>query len=83
MIPGMDHCGSSNAGPGVDYRGFDPLAALESWVEKDQAPERLLTTKLGAAGKPQWSHPVCAWPQVAKLKAGGDRALAASWSCSD
>ena len=83
MIPGMDHCGASNAGPGVDNRGFDPLATLESWVEKDQAPERLPTTKLGASGKPQWSRPICAWPQVAKLKAGADRALAESWSCSD
>ena len=83
MIPGMDHCGGSNAGPGVDFRGFDPLTALESWVEKDEAPAQLLTTKLGPAGRPQWSRPACAWPQVAKLRAGADRALPASWSCSD
>jgi hypothetical protein len=83
MIPGMDHCGSSNAGPGIDYRGLDPLAALESWVEKDQAPAQLLTTKLDATGKPLWSRPVCTWPTVAKLKPGADRANAESWSCSD
>jgi hypothetical protein len=83
MIPGMDHCGSSNVGPGIDYRGLDPLAALESWVEKDQAPAQLLTTKLDATGKPLWSRPVCAWPTVAKLKPGADRSNAESWSCSD
>jgi Tannase and feruloyl esterase len=83
MIPGMDHCGASNAGPGIDYRGLDPLTALESWVEKDQAPAQLLTTKLDTAGKPQWSRPVCAWPQVAKPRAGADRANAESWGCSD
>jgi hypothetical protein len=83
MIPGMDHCGASNAGPGIDNRGLDPLAALESWVEKDQAPAQLLTTKLDTTGKPQWSRPVCAWPQVARLRAGADRANAESWGCSD
>jgi feruloyl esterase len=83
MIPGMDHCGASNAGPGIDYHGLDPLPALESWVEKDQAPAQLPTTKLDTAGKPQWSRPVCAWPQVAKLAAGADRTNAESWSCSD
>ena len=83
MIPGMDHCGASNAGPGIDNRGLDPLTALESWVEKDQAPAQLLMTKLDTTGKPQWSRPVCAWPQVARLRAGADRANAESWGCSD
>ena len=83
MIPGMDHCGASNAGAGVDYRGIDPLAALEAWVEKGEAPARLITTKLDAAGKPRWSRPVCPWPQVAKPVAGADRARAEGWSCSD
>jgi hypothetical protein len=83
MIPGMDHCGGSNAGPGIDFRGFDPLAALDAWVENDQAPASLSTTKLDSSDKPRWSRPVCAWPRVAKLKAGTDRTGAESWSCAD
>jgi hypothetical protein len=82
MIAGMDHCGASNAGPGVDARGFDAMTALESWVEKDEAPLSLLTTKLDGAHTRRWSRPVCAWPQVAKLREGADRASAESWSCA-
>ena len=83
MIPGMDHCGASNAGPGVDNRGFDPLVALETWVEKGHAPAQLVTTKLDTDGKPKWSRPVCAWPQVAKPKPGADRSRADGWSCAE
>lgn len=82
MIPGMDHCGGSNAGAGIDQRGFDPLTALESWVEKGVAPAALVTTKLDAAGKAKWSRPVCPFPQTAKFDGKGDRSAAASWSCS-
>jgi feruloyl esterase len=83
MVPGMDHCGASNEGPGVDYRGIDPLSALEAWVEKDEAPARLITTKLDPAGKPRWSRPVCPWPQVPKAEAGADRTRAEAWSCEE
>ena len=81
MVPGMDHCGGSNAGAGIDQRGFDPLTALENWVEKGQAPAELVTTKLDAGGKPKWSRPVCAFPRTPKLKQGADSAAAGSYSC--
>jgi feruloyl esterase len=49
MIPGLDHCGALCQGSKVDKNApaildekFDPLAALDKWFEKDQAPESLL-----------------------------------------
>jgi feruloyl esterase len=40
MLPGVDHCGLQ-AGPGAKSVEFDPLPALEAWVERDQAPAAL------------------------------------------
>jgi len=37
LIPGMNHC---TTGPGVD--AFDWLTLMENWVEKGQAPERIM-----------------------------------------
>jgi hypothetical protein len=42
----------------------------------------LAEAEVGILGK-WYSGPVCAWPQVAKLKDGADRASAGSWSCVD
>ena len=65
LIPGIDHCGIQ-PGPGIDLAGFDPLTALETWLETGTAPETLLTTRAAADGPAAWSRPVCAWPQVAR-----------------
>ena len=49
MVPGMGHCaggiGSRNFGQGSAVVGdaeHDVLTALETWVEKGAAPERLI-----------------------------------------
>ena len=81
LVPGMDHCGSTN-GPGVDDSGFDPLPALERWVEEGVAPESIVMTKRDKDGKTEWTRPVCVYPQVARFKGAGDRKDASSWSCS-
>jgi feruloyl esterase len=39
LAPGMGHCGGGN-GPNV----FDPVAALEQWVEHGRAPESIIAT---------------------------------------
>lgn len=80
MIPGMDHCGIQGTGPGIDQSGFDPLSALEAWVERGEAPDRLATTKT-ADGEPQWSRPVCAHPARASFSGDGDWRDAEGWSC--
>ena len=40
MVPGMDHCGIQ-AGPGAKTVSFDPLPALEAWVERNEPPATL------------------------------------------
>jgi feruloyl esterase len=80
MVPGMDHCGIQ-PGPGADRRGFDPLTALEQWVEHSVPPATLPMTKRDKDGNALWTRPVCAYPQVASFR-GGDRNELTSYSCA-
>ena len=81
MIPGFDHCGWQ-PGPGISELGFDPLTALENWVENGEAPASLLATKQDNDGKTVWTRPLCPYPQKAKYK-GGDANVATNFICSD
>jgi len=49
-LPGVEHCGG---GPGADT--VDYLTALEDWVERGKAPERLIATHLR---KGDWTHSI-------------------------
>jgi feruloyl esterase len=80
MVPGMDHCGVQS-GPGVAHTGFDPLPALEKWVEEGVPPESIVMTKTTEDGKTEWTRPVCVYPTVAKYKGSGDLKDAANWTC--
>jgi feruloyl esterase len=64
MLPGFDHCGAQN-GPGTNDTGFDPLPALEAWVERGIAPESIPAQRRDAEGAIQWTRPVCDYPRVA------------------
>ena len=56
MIPGMDHCGLPyQLGPGITEAGFDPLTALEQWVEAGKAPDKLVARKFGWGGERLWT----------------------------
>lgn len=72
MVPGMAHCGG---GPALD--NFDPLTALENWVEKIEPPAQIVAT---GAAFPGLSQPLCPYPQGAHL-IGTDRKIAASYIC--
>ena len=80
MLPGVDHCGIQ-PGPGADQTGYDPLTALEQWVEHDIPPATLLTTKRNKEGTALWVRPVCAYPKVAHFQGGGDRNDASRYAC--
>jgi feruloyl esterase len=71
MAPGMGHCGG---GPGVNT--FDSIGALENWVEKGVAPDRMLGK--GANG---FTRPLCPYPQYAEYKGTGDLKDAGNWAC--
>lgn len=59
MAPGMDHCGG---GPGPNV--WDKLAPLVDWVEKGQAPDYLVASRL-SSGRIENQRRICAYPQKA------------------
>ncbi|HEY1130648.1 MAG TPA: tannase/feruloyl esterase family alpha/beta hydrolase [Roseateles sp.] len=84
MAPGMGHCGG---GPGPNV--FDPVAALDQWMESGVAPERIVASKydndqappLGLPAKLQRSRPLCPWPKLARWDGKGSIDIADSFSC--
>ncbi len=76
LVPGMGHC---SGGPGANQ--FDGLAALEAWVENGVTPERIIASRGGANGVPEWTRPLCAYPEVARWDEEGDPNQGESWAC--
>lgn len=79
LVPGMDHCGLQ---PGLGPDRFDPLAALEAWVENGEAPTRILAEQRDAEGAVTRSRPLCVYPQAAVLRRGGDADTAEGFECT-
>jgi feruloyl esterase len=75
MVPGMGHCGG---GDGTST--FDMLSALEQWVEKGSAPDRIPASHV-TNGTPDRTRPLCPYPQVAAYKGSGDTNDAANFTC--
>jgi feruloyl esterase len=80
LVPGMDHCGFGSD-PGVGHAGFDPLPALERWVEQGIPPESIVMTKTDSAGATEWTRPVCVFPNAAKYGGSGEITVAVNWNC--
>jgi len=74
LVPGMTHCGG---GPATDQ--FDMLTAIEDWLEKGRAPDRIV-----ARGKAfrDVTRPLCPYPTIARYT-GGDPKGAASFRCRE
>jgi len=72
LVPGMAHCSGGRA---TDE--FDPLEAIQDWVERGKAPDRIIAK---GASFPGVTRPLCPWPQVARYQ-GGDPKLAGSFAC--
>ena len=75
LVPGMGHCGGGE-GPNA----FDPVTALEQWVEKGKAPDQI-TASHRTDGKVDRTRPLCPYPQVAKYKGSGSIDDAENFSC--
>ena len=75
MVPGMAHCGG---GVGPDRN--DAVTAVIDWVERGQAPDHLIATKV-TNGQPVRTRPLCPYPQVARYKGQGSIDDAANFSC--
>jgi feruloyl esterase len=94
IAPGMQHC---LGGPGPNFFNqfgtraagdaqHDALTALEEWVEKGVAPEKIIAAKYANDLEPnaavKVTRPLCAYPQVAKYKGSGDANDATSFVCA-
>ena len=75
-IPGMDHCAG---GAGCDT--FDKLSVIDAWVDRGEAPERIVASKFDD-GKLQRTRPLCAYPAEARYKGTGDTKDAANFICA-
>ena len=75
MVPGMGHCGGGE-GPNT----FDMVGPLEQWVEKGQAPARIVASH-STSGKVDRTRPLCAYPQVARYTGTGSTDDAGNFVC--
>ena len=66
LMPGVLHCAG---GPGAD--NVDYVQLIRNWVEKDQAPERVIFTKK-EKDKTVMTRPVYPYPKVAVYDGKGD-----------
>ncbi|WP_439532784.1 tannase/feruloyl esterase family alpha/beta hydrolase [Polymorphobacter sp.] len=88
MVPGMNHCYSGDGAFAVDW-----ISALEAWVEKGEAPARLVATHLaGSHDSPSmirrmppdvaqrtFTRPLFPWPVQARYTGTGDPADMRNW----
>ena len=96
-VPGMGHCRGGSApnvfgndltnnsvAPGDPNR--DLLTALEHWVEKGAAPERIVATQFSSSDPATRTvvrtRPLCAAPFIAKYNGSGDPNVESSFICA-
>jgi feruloyl esterase len=92
MAPGVQHC-AGGAGPSF-FGQFGAArgdaannisAALEQWVEKGTAPEKIIATKFKNPANPnggiERTRPLCAYPKVARYKGSGSTDEAENFEC--
>lgn len=91
MVPGLGHCfggiGPKSFGNEDNRSSGDPerdvISALERWVEKGIAPDRLIGTGDAPADATKtMTRLLCPYPQVARYNGTGDPNQAASFTCA-
>ncbi len=75
MVPGMGHCGG-----GDGTSSFDMMSALEQWVEKGDAPDKIMAAHR-VNGLADRTRPLCAYPAIARYKGEGSTDEAANFGC--
>ena len=73
-IPGLGH------GNGLFNAKFDPLGALDAWVDGGHAPGTLETVDINPENN-QRRRPMCVYPAWPRYNGGGDLNAASSFSC--
>lgn len=81
MVPGGGHV---TGGPGPN--SFDALSAVRDWVERGNAPQKMLATKY-VADRPEngvaMTRPLCPYPRVARYDGSGATTEASNFRCGD
>ena len=81
-IPGLGHVfGSPRSAGGGFFASWDPLPALEAWVEQGQQPAIAPASDLNAATFGR-TRPVCEWPSWPKYEGSGLPNDATSFTCA-
>jgi len=78
-VPNMAHCAG---GPATDQ--YDGLSALVNWVEKGEAPSRIVARARPEnrdVTTPGRTRPLCAWPMQSRYNGSGSIEDAANFSC--
>ncbi|MEN8160440.1 MAG: tannase/feruloyl esterase family alpha/beta hydrolase, partial [Myxococcota bacterium] len=78
MIPGSGHCFQP---PNESTEWFDPLGALDDWVERGRAPEQIPAEHRDASGRVTRTRPLCAYPRTARYRGSGSIDAAGSFEC--
>jgi len=81
LAPGMLHCAG---GRGPSAVTLPALSAIAAWVEKGEAPAKLVITKYvdNDPKKPiERTRPLCAYPKLATWTGKGDRNQAENYQC--
>ncbi len=92
MVPGMQHCGGGSGtnsfgqlSIGAGDADHDMDTALERWVEKGVAPERIIAAKrksdLDQKSAIVRTRPLCAYPLIAHYSGSGSTDDAANFNC--
>lgn len=76
MVPGMGHCAG---GDGTD--NFDKIGALDTWVETNAPPARILAAHK-TKGIVDKTRPLCPYPETAHYKGSGSTDEASNFVCA-
>ncbi len=75
MMPGVLHCAGGSGCDDVDW-----AATIRRWVEKGEAPSRIIARKQHGTQVVR-TRPLCAWPMTARYNGTGNSDDAAAFAC--
>jgi len=75
MLPGVDHC---SGGEGAYV--FDALQVIDAWVERGQAPDRIVARRPVRDGAPR-TRPICSYPMIARYRGTGSTDEERNFEC--
>jgi feruloyl esterase len=73
------HVGHDLSGPGPNT--MDLITAMDDWVENDQAPDHVISSKV-TGGVTRFTRPMCSYPMFPRYKGSGDETQAENFFCS-